>query len=606
MSALLDGHLLNGAAYPSRHLWAWGWARAEASATAEPVVNRVYSDARGDALAHAEIDNAGYRRAFLAGTSEAGAEADIVATRYAPVDGVASGEAATTARIVGLVYVSARARADADSNGYGDRAKQFVGTTSAYAEAVADELLTRRHARVDGRKLPGQARTWLAESAVDRLHVKQQYARSTAVGRSYTRAIANSTIGRGRLELDSRITANDLKVNIYHDFRGCTAAVAEGVSKPDRLRIIIGGALGTAEARLAPTIERDGERYSYNSGVAAADATTVDQAYVARRLRSEPMKAEALWGSAETYWVRGMRGVSRALADTRMDADANLWQWGKGTANASASIQVEWQHYRWRVADLAAADGQALTHAENIRSRWGDKQDVAALASSEAVPYAERRVAGGTEAWADCTETANVIRPGGPEAAEAQADIDAGRYAEAFMFGASEALAGVEFDVWVNRFRNGASESEAATTADGVANRYVHGPVEGIAASGIEAHVERFMGGDVRARAETRGDNWVMSYARAGVHAIAAVDIVAHGYRGRLMTGAIEAQAETIGNGLRFVIGVADPEPGVACTSRFIYRINIDGDAPVRRTIELPPSMRHLALPASNREYRVT
>ncbi|MCP1319310.1 hypothetical protein, partial [Halomonas sp. 707B3] len=68
MTAPLNGVLLNGGIPYAT--WAWGMSRITAEATAEPVVNRVYADARGQSVAESASTAITDRLAFLNGAEQ--------------------------------------------------------------------------------------------------------------------------------------------------------------------------------------------------------------------------------------------------------------------------------------------------------------------------------------------------------------------------------------------------------------------------------------------------------------------------------------------------------------------------------------------------------
>lgn len=525
MTAPLNGLLLNGGTPYAT--WAWGWARAEATATAEPAVNRVYSDARAVAVAEATSAITTDRLAFLNGEQQPYAESTIEATRYAGVEGSAEALSelplsatryawtsptaiAAQATSAGVpthliaVYADGSALSPAHSEAYAERWKIFAAEQTAWAESTLAADAAVRIALMVNRKTPAQARSWMAESRLTRLQVRQQYARGTSVSRAVVRAIPNSAIGRGRLELDATALADELRVNVYHAFKGVAEAGVEAAVNPDRIRIIVGGAVGVADARLAPTIERGGERFSYNSGVASANATVGVSPTVVRRLLPVSVVTESLVDVSRSYFVRSVRGSAEARAAIAFAERLNAWHWGKGAAIGEATMPVDWVHFRWREA--------------------------AAVATVEA----------------STTATATHIRD-------------------------------VAF---------GSAESTAHAAATPVISRYVSG-------------------GDRQAQASTTFSFRAVRYVSASERADAALSIVAYARRGRIMSGSLTARAEEHANALRIVWQQGVDQNAVASTTRLMYRLNIDSLAPVRRTIDLSPSGRLLALPATNREYRV-
>lgn len=502
MFAPLNGSPLNGGA---SGLWATGTATA--TATAKPATNRVYTYVGGTASVsagtHAVADRLAYangvgqaradtsanatRYAGFAAESSAGADTGMEATRYAhPSPVTCEGEASTAASFSAHRYVTGRAEVSAEST-------------------LADDAVTRlAFAQSDTR--PALARSWIAESHVELLRVRQRFVEIKIRCRAEVRALFGVALATGRTASTSEVVDDNLKINTYHDFRGSCEAVAESLSVPDRFRILSGAAMATAETHLAPTIIRDGVRYSYNEGVLNAGATIATQAYATRWFEAPTMTGETGWVEASYYRVRGMRGGLSATAETRVVARNNHWQWARGVGQSTAAIEADWQHYRWREAAGVPAVGAAETTAENIR----------------------RRMVGG------------LSMAGG-----------------------------------------------ATTRAE---NRVIRSALIAPA----------------RGAATSSGWNWAYRYGRGQPVAMASITAKAHSRRGRLMTAVAEAVASSSAEGLRTVWMSPQPAVSTASAMRFVFRVNVDGLAPARRTIELPPGVRLLALPASTREYRVT
>jgi hypothetical protein len=368
MTAPLNGQLLNGSVPFST--WAWGWARAEATATAEPVVNRVDSYARAVAVGEASSSGITDRLAFLNGSQQPFAETQIVATRYANVEGEAA--ASSTIALEATRYAWATpvpaVPETAYSEAYAERWKIVAAQETAWASStLADEAITRI-ALVYNRHTPALARSWMAEARIDRIQVRQQHMRGTTVGRAKSRSIANSAIGRGRLYLAASISADNLRVNTYHAFSGACTGTVSSLVYPDRVRIIVGGMLGTAETRLAPTIERAGVRYSYNSSTAVLDASTSLAPTVIRRPSAVPIIATAAIPTSETYLVRGTRGQATAVATVELAPRVNAWHWMAGTGTCDATTLVDPTHYRWRrLAANSVATAAATGTFNHIR-----------------------------------------------------------------------------------------------------------------------------------------------------------------------------------------------------------------------------------------------
>lgn len=504
MTAPLNGVLLNGGTPYAT--WAWGESRISAEAVVEPVVNRVYADARGQSVAESVSTAITDRLAFVDGTKQPYATAEIEATRFATMAGVTNADAEFGATATRLAWMAAAPMvSESVSTGSAERWKILTGEASAESTATLADAAVTRFAMQRGRPLPAQARTWVSEALVDRLRVRQQFGRGTAVCRAITRAIPNSAIGRGVLDLRSEALADNARVNIYHAFEGTTTAVVESIVYSDRVRIIVGGLVGVAEARLAPTITTSEGRFSYNSAASYAVSEAAVAPVAIRRPILVNAVAEADVFPASTYYVRGFEGVVLALAGTALDFRTNEWV---------------------RVAAKPVAEAASVISPTIYRAR---------------------PMAGQAHALAELATVASVLR-------------------DPVLGLAAEAISTTSVIGLVSRYVSASATSEAVSTSVLVANRYV---------SSIR-------------------------------DAVAGVTIEAFGRRGRLMTGVCESEALTKGEGLRGVWAMGYPEEAIASASRFIFRINIDSEAPTRRTVQVPYTDRRLALAASSREYRVT
>lgn len=98
----------------------------------------------------------------------------------------------------------------------------------------------------------------------------------------------------------------------------------------------------------------------------------------------------------------------------------------------------------------------------------------------------------------------------------------------------------------------------------------------------------------------------VYSYATSNVDAAAGVEIVAHGRRGRLMTGSFEATAETTANGLRDVWVDASNLEASGAVLKFLYLLNAGDPAPDHRSVFIGEGDREIVLPSPDREYQVS
>jgi hypothetical protein len=480
-------------------------SRITAEATAEPVVNRVYADARGQSVAESASTAITDRLAFLNGAEQPYATTELVATRFAAMSGASEAGAALPVTATRFAWMAAAPMvAESVSTGAAERWKITSGESIADSSAVLAGGAVTRFAMQRSRGTPAQARSWVAEALIERLRVRQQFGRGTPVGRATVRAIANSAIGRGELRLYSDVLADNARVNIYHAFTGSTSGTVDSIVYPDRVRIIVGGLLATAEARLEPTITTGGQRLSYNAGVSAPSAQAALQPTVVRRPTLVGAAAETVVVEPSTYYVRGVKGKVQGTGSLELDYRVNPWKYIAGLMTGEATSAIDLTLYR------------------------------------------SRSMAGVVDAAASLVTTANVLR---------------------------DPVTGL------------VGTASAMTTLAGVISRYVDAVADAEGASQSATTVLRLVAGT---------DD-----------AAATLDIEAFARRGRIMSGSLASESASAADALRIVWADGVPRNAVSSTTRFIFRINIDSDAPTRRTVQVPYTDRHLALAGSSREYRV-
>lgn len=585
MTAPLNGVLLNGGAPYAT--WAWGYSRAEATATAEPVVNSIHRYVGGELFAESVSSAIPDRLAFLNGEEQPYADMAVAATRYAYVSASALVTAEAPIEPVRTAWFEAPTiSADAQTSAYSERWRLFFAQSEAWAETSDADY--RVYRRSFSRLTPAQARTWAAESHIRRTRVNQVYAASTAIARSRLRVLANTALGFGRSETDAATVADNLRVNTYHSARAQSLVGCELHVDTSRIRIIIGGMLSEAVAKAAPTITTATGRYSYNSGVGEAASDSVATSKVIRVFYSTTLVAESGTAVDSTFLVRGVKGSSAGEGESYALSGSFTRHIASGKAPSVAATTSAFNRYRWSPMVPAPAFAEAWLYGDNSVAAYNNEVVAVALASAFADGYVERGVTA-PDALASATSAGIGVRAAGVVGEASGVAVTSGAPLRTAYMGA-------------------ASASAAQTTGVGARHAYtssdVHSWAEVIGSADRTAWATA---PSLEGYATAAGDNSRVTFAEnLGDTAVSTVSISANIYTLRYWgEQTVEASAEGVGTTLRITPALPVSDHANAVTMRFVFRINIDGDAPTRRTVQVPYTDRHLALAGSSREYRV-
>lgn len=668
MTAPLNGTLLNGGTPYAT--WAWGWSRARATATAEPVINRVYSDARGVSEATATSSINTDRLAFLNGEEQPYATTAMAAIRYAYVNAQAVATTDTTITPVRTAWFDGSDLiTSAVSSAYAERWKIVAANAYATSQEYLFDASTVIYRRANSKKLPALARSWVAESRIKEIHVRQIYAKSDAVARARSRALANTALGFGDMQLDAVTSLDNLKTNIYHNYRGL--AHIESVASVDssRIRIIEGGMPCTATIYAAPTITTATGRYSYNSGLSEAKTLTQATSKILRKAIPLNVPGISEGVRAETYLVRGIEGAQKAEASLFVDASSfTRVRASKEQTTAAAVTVASFNRYKWTPVLVTASEAQAVSYSINSVAAYSNEVAFLCYALTEANYVVERWQ--DSVAFSDGKSTAVSTRLAG---------VDAKPTAIADVIEAAVRIAYLDSDI----------TSEAASSVTEVRRGYVDGTTSSEAAAAAVAERTAWMGyekvsawaktvgdnmrwarvdGQLNGAADALGDNLRTAYLNGStvgesLHDIAAVrtayvgvavesvaEIIsdadrtawmshktvdawaevlsdnsrltyAENYRDTAVSGVairaniytmrywgeqvLEASAEEWGDPWRITTALPVSEDAASVVLKFIYRVNVDALAPDSRSILLSHTERELLLPPSDREYRI-
>lgn len=295
--------------------------------------------------------------------------------------------------------------AEAETSASGWHTYFADATSEAYAEASVEY---RWWSNAQLRPIRTASITWLAESRLEVLRVRQRAMSATGIARSSSRALPNTKILLGTLASDAETRNAEGSLRLYHDFRAVAEAGVESVTQLGRITVISGNPNAVAETRVAPTITRGGVRYPYVTARSVAEAVQHCDGLNITGAALEPGRTDALTQGVP-YVQHAFWGAAAVLASAiGLKTRKNRWLFfgGASTAAASASgraINLRWVgmegaaqavaegrlpgliHYRWTPME-GMGEGEAAAAGENIRYRW---VGVEAITSAEALSSAD-------------------------------------------------------------------------------------------------------------------------------------------------------------------------------------------------------------------------
>ncbi|WP_417358596.1 hypothetical protein [Gallaecimonas pentaromativorans] len=596
-----------------RHAYLDAISLIEAQSTADNA-RRTRAKAKSSATAFVAAD--GLRPVFaeIDLYADADTTADIRVTKTADSTAVSVSEQAAAA--VRQVVPDAILDAVGDTEGEYWRHAYMDGAATSGSDAVAAEPSSRGvalvymggsiEARSFAPDVPpdrtawaklARARTqtisWLDESDVDVLRVRQRYAMGTAVARSSTRAVPNTILGYSQVYVQSESVTDPDKLWLVRGVEGQCTGEVDATTRTSRITVIEGNPIGEAFTHIAPTITRDGVAYSYATGQSEAEAEQWFNAlnYTWAPAGLSPAQSDAV---LTPYMDRDGRGDVVATAGTAIVTRINPWVFAKGRATVTAQTEAEPIHYR-SIYGESVMEPTAETQAEPIhyRSIYADAV-LDATADSEAEPTHYRSIYAEADlvAIADPVVKANRLRWVGMDGSTT---ARSGQLAEAIRYR------------WVGMRAKGVAVS--APVAEAVRLRWVG--MEALAVSVSDQLAEngvtyRVSANDAYAnvisiaqnRRWTSGQGTSHSYARGGPTQVTIFHVW---YAKSLMRPTADQRA------VAFRITSAPPGQCTARASvgRGSFIINPGAAAPDRRTIVVPATDLSMTVAATNREYQV-
>jgi hypothetical protein len=514
------------------------------------------------------------------------------ATRLAAFDGVTTASAEQSIQPVRTAWFDSPAlEATAVSTGGAARLARLDAAVTGESQGVLDDLaLTVYRGAVVKGTPPALATTWLAESRVEKIRVRQIAAKANAVSRARSRALANTALGFSTLTLGAEVATDPLRVSTIHAFTGATTGSLEALADPLRIRIIEGRMPGEAETRAAPTITTASGRYSYNSGVMRTSSPAIQGVTkVHRRPPPAAAYAQATAGTSQTFLRRGVRGVVNAAASASITTRGNSWQFAEAKAQASAALDNQADVYRWRVAGPGSSAALAESLSTNSIAAYVSGDTASGFASSDSTPWAIRPMLA-SEGATEAVTTATGVRQAGVSGAAAGEAVDEKAFQRtAYLDGLGVSVAEAPIDPERHAYMSAAPAMSEALSA------------------GASDRTAWMLPSQLGSSAECLGDNsrqtWGVNAPDTGLGAVA---IQANVYTLRNWgEQALGATASEQAEALRWVYVAAPDTDATAVSMKFVYRINAGTPAPSNRTLVLGNSDRLFALTASNREYRV-
>ncbi|MDH2296016.1 hypothetical protein [Cobetia sp. 1AS1] len=533
---------------------------------------------------------------LAAGTSNAWVDATAHSTRFVGMGSQRLALASSMGTHTRLAYLDGTAASESDSSGGGLSSRQvqlvyMAGTCEA--RIVPDSVVAERTAWAKPTRARTQTISWLDESDVDVLRVRQRYAVGTAVARSSTRAVPNTILGYSQVYVQSESVTDPDKLWLVRGVEGQSTGEVDATTRTSRITVIEGNPIGEAFTHIAPTITRDGVAYSYATGQSEAEAEQWFNAlnYTWAPAGLSPAQSDAI---LTPYMDRDGRGDLVATAGTTIVTRINPWVFAKGRATVTAQTEAEPIHYR-SIYGESVMEPTAETQAEPIhyRSIYADAV-LDATADSEAEPTHYRSIYAEADlvAIADPVVKANRLRWVGMDGSTtARSD----QLAEAIRYR------------WVGMRAKGVAVS--APVAEAVRLRWVG--MEALAISVSDQLAEngvthRVSANDAYANVISIADNrrWTSgqgtshSYARGGTTQVTIFHVW---YAKSLMRPTADQRA------VAFRITSAPPGQCTARASvgRGSFIINPGAAAPDRRTIVVPATDRSMTVAATNREYQV-
>lgn len=454
--------------------------------------------------------------------------------------------------------------------------------------------------------------TWLAESRLEKLRVRQQFAEARTIVRARSRALPNTKIGRGSLQIESESRHVAGTLRMYRDARGVTASSATGASVPSRITVISGNPTGIAETRISPTVTRGGTTYRYADGRSIAVSEHQSVGHRITEATGQPTVFSESVG--ESYQVHAFTGTAEAGGDVPPVHRAHVNPWVRATGQSvgvsDQSATMIRQDFVTVEELVASAKSSGGCYREVLT--W-DSTTATASMSADATRLA--KVEGYDDAISTVDISADIYRwrypvleplaitSGGRDRANKIA-----RYVDETMEPGSEIhcdaarLAIPQFDAQPNDAISSGTEPDVT--------RYVYAASVATVQTEAVSQPYRFITApSIRAKAQSVGaSDRTARYVEETALVTSSIDggYDLNAFVRHIQPAVLDGQSASVADGLRITfIEPARIAESWAETGRVSYQINPDSPAPESRTITLMPGARVMSVPASVREYQV-
>ncbi len=176
--------------------------------------------------------------------------------------------------------------------------------------------------------------TWLAESRLDRLRVRQRFAEARTVVRSKSRALPNSKIGRGSLWLESESRHVPGTLRLYRNHYGVASSSAASSAVPARIRHVSSTSIGVAKSHIAPDLTLGNTTYCYASGRALALSRQVAAGLCITEASGQAVSVSE---SAGLYFqIHAFTGIASAGGDVPPVHLTSINPWIRATGKSEA------------------------------------------------------------------------------------------------------------------------------------------------------------------------------------------------------------------------------------------------------------------------------
>ncbi|MES3674439.1 hypothetical protein QC589_00630 [Halomonas elongata] len=223
--------------------------------------------------------------------------------------------------------------------------------------------------------------TWLAESRLDRLRVRQRFAEARTVVRARSRALPNSKIGRGSLRLESESRHVPGSLRLYRNHYGVASSSAASSAVPARIRHASSISTGVATTHIAPDLTLGNTTYCYASGRAFALSHQVAAGLCITEASGQAVSVSE---SAGRYFqIHAFTGIASASGDVPPVhlTSINPWVRATGKSEVVAEQSAYTLRERYIGLDALACESQQTAWCYRQVPTWDSMAGTASVVS---------------------------------------------------------------------------------------------------------------------------------------------------------------------------------------------------------------------------------